>query len=690
MANEVKKAVEEKEESSGLGALIGFTAAAAIPFLRPFRNLSKTKSALDTINRANAARTTATETLVPKMLPAPKGIAGVPTKIKYNIVQRQPQIEPLINDRADAFKAVRGVPLDEQPPQLLFGSSLYDQVKLFPKDKAKADDWLNMFKQKQNVKYSDGRSASVDAEELFDANIAAFDKSGNLTGGLLKAAKDLNIEVDKRLLLKQVQLNPFNQLALTKYKMPKGIDENQSNIVGAVVKARDYLSNKYTTTDNATMRNMTNMIYNELDDSVKSLSELSLRGGGEMLARNNIKTDVIRIKRALKDVLKVTSDPQDQQMLNDTLRIVNGSTEKMLTALSGKIKAPTHAGSSEYGTYRLPGETNPGELVWHFPKTIKRNLINDRSHWDDARQPVVHALYGTRYTPKGEKVISINEVQADVNQAVLKDLAEGKVRMNPFGKETERELLSGGLQPLRDKVNSILKKGIYATDDELYQMNKAMQTLRGQRIAIKGQEALPREATTDYMPFLNTKNYNDLALKTVIKEAADDGAQWVSVIPVNAMSRGNGIVPGNELAYGYANGAGVGGQGKGVLPELMKKLANQYKTEAKTIQVTLSDPDKPYKLVKEIEVAKYGAKGGERIGTETVKHHVRAFRTEDEAFRYLKRNEGPSGAVEFIAKDDPMLYMNMYALRITPDMLNKPMKLYKHEGGLINNVFKPL
>jgi hypothetical protein len=58
------------------------------------------------------------------MLPAPKGIAGVPTKIKYDIVQRQPQIEPLINDRADAFKAVRGVPLDEQPPQLLFGSSL--------------------------------------------------------------------------------------------------------------------------------------------------------------------------------------------------------------------------------------------------------------------------------------------------------------------------------------------------------------------------------------------------------------------------------------------------------------------------------------------------------------------------------------------------------------------------------------
>jgi hypothetical protein len=690
MANEVKKAVEEKEESSGLGALIGFTAAAAIPFLRPFRNLSKAKRAFDTINSSNAARTTATETLLPKMLPAPKGggIAAVPTKIKYDLVPRQPQIEPLINDRAEAFKAVRGVPLDEQSPQLLFGSSLYDQVKLFPKDKARADDWLNMFKQKQNVKYSDGRSASIDAEELFDANIAAFDKSGNLTGGLLKAAKDLNIEVDKNLLLKQVQLNPFNQLALSKYKMPKGLEENKATLINSISKARDYLSNKYTTTDNTTMRNMTNMIYNDLDDSVKSLSE-NLSGLDIMVSRNFIKTDVNRAKTALKDALKQVSDPQDKQMLNDTIRVLNGTSEEILTSLSGKVKIPTHIGS-EYGTYRLPGESNPGEFVWHFPRAIDRNLKNSGYHWDDAQQPVVHAMYGTRYTPKGEKVFSINEIQADVNQKVLKDMAGGKVRMNPFGKDTEKELLAGGLQPLRDKIDSVVKKGIYATDKELYEMNKAMQTLRGSRNSMRGQAALSNDATTDYMPFLNTKNYNDLALKTIIKEAADDGAQWVSVVPANAMSRGNGIVPGNELAYGYSNGSGVGQQGKGILPELMKKLANQYKTEAKTIQVALSDPNKPYKIIVEKEVVKYSSKGGNRIGSEKVKHHQAAFDTEAEALRFIKRQGQGEHPIEFIAKDDPTLYMNMYALKITPDMLNKPMKLYKHEGGLINNVFTPL
>ena len=42
----------------------------------------------------------------------------------------------------------------------------------------------------------------------------------------------------------------------------------------------------------------------------------------------------------------------------------------------------------------------------------------------------------------------------------------------------------------------------------------------------------------------------------------------------------------------------------------------------------------------------------------------------------------------YIDKDNPELYDLMFALKITPDMLNKPMKLYKHEGGLIEDIFK--
>jgi len=46
--------------------------------------------------------------------------------------------------------------------------------------------------------------------------------------------------------------------------------------------------------------------------------------------------------------------------------------------------------------------------------------------------------------------------------------------------------------------------------------------------------------------------------------------------------------------------------------------------------------------------------------------------------------------MEYIPANDPENYLNMFALRISPDMINKPMKLYKSKGGFIENVFKPL
>jgi hypothetical protein len=49
---------------------------------------------------------------------------------------------------------------------------------------------------------------------------------------------------------------------------------------------------------------------------------------------------------------------------------------------------------------------------------------------------------------------------------------------------------------------------------------------------------------------------------------------------------------------------------------------------------------------------------------------------------------GEGGKIEFIPKDNPELYDLMYALRVTPDMANKPFKLYKRTGGLIEDIFK--
>lgn len=691
MADEIKKTSQEKDSSAGLGALVGFTAAAAIPFLRPFRNIGKVKRALDVTKAENAARTTANEQLMPKLLPAPKGITALkPQKVKYEIQRRPEKINPLVNDRDDILRKAANVAYDDREPQLMFGSALYDQIKMFPKQTAKADEWIKFLKTRQNVKYQDGRSASVDTEELFDTNMALFDKSGALTGGLLKTAKDMNMIVDKNLLLRQVRKNPFNELELKKFKTPSSIARNVGELETGIERVAKMLETKYLDETGAALAAPKIAQLRELIQNVKNQI-------GSDMNRNsiNLAANTAEMKSALRNILAQVNDPQDVQLINRAIATVNGTVEDIAKTINnpGKVKLPVHATGQEYGTYRMVGEENPGEFVWKFkaqPPTVNYDGVLGRSH-NFGKFPVVHAMYGTRFTPNGQKVVSINEIQADIQQKVFDHVKGGKVRVNPFGRETEKELLAANLQPQRDIIAKIMKKGIYATDDELFELNKAFNTLKSQSNVIRrGAANISEDAQTAYLPFYNNKNYTDLALKTIVKEAGDDGAQWVSVVPVEYMSRGNGAITGNQIAYGFANGKGHKKKGMAVIPELMKKLANQYKTEAKVIQVSKSDPKKPYKIVQKKEVDRFDGTGGSRgdkIETFTTEQHTRAFATENEA-KSFARDYG--GTVKYVPANDPDNYLNMFALRISPDMVNKPMKLYKSKGGLIENIFKPL
>ena len=697
MADVEKKLLEEKEESGGLGTLIGLGAAATIPFLRPFRNISKVKRALDTVNRENAKRTAASEVLTPVIKSPKTGLEAFrpPTKVNYGKQVKAPSptvnVNPLVNDRENILRNEAAMSFAEKNPQSMFGSALYDQIKMFPKDKATPDEWLKFFNQKKGVKYNDGRSASIDAEELFDSNIAAMDKSGNLVGGLFKTAKDMNMAVDKNTLLAQVRQNPFNKLELRRYMSPSGLDDSVEGMVGEAEKIKKILSTKYLDETGAPIAQ--NLVSN-IDDVLSSMRRPSFARSNSMEGSiTNINAASSGLRGALKEALDKVQDPQDRQLINQAIRNINGLAEEGVMKVKSVPRLPQHASSSEYGTYRLEGEQNPGEFVWHFgqgkaPAGPGRHT--DRYHWADAKQPVVHTMYGTRYTPQGQKVISINEVQADVQQAVTKDvLKNGKVRYNPEGREVANSLIVDNMNAPRETIDRLMKKGLYMTADDKYQLSKAFNQLKAGRKSLRGSEAVNTDSLTDYLPFFNSKNYADLALKTTIKAAGDDGAQWVSVIPVNMISRGNGAVKGNQQFYGYATGKGFQKKGEAILPELMRKLSKQYKTEAKTIQVTLSDPKRPYKIVSTRDIKRYdGDKNSPGTAVETFKekYHSQAFKTKEDAIA-----AGFDEAdIKFIPEGDPNLYMNTYALRISPDMIQKPMKLYKKEGGLIENVFRPL
>jgi hypothetical protein len=674
MSEQTKKAQEQKDDTAGLGTLVGITALAALPFLKPIRSYVKQKLAKETIESqagTNIPRVVAGEAqVVPQITYSPDK-----TKINYMVKQKQPQIEPLLNDR----------PFESKP---MFGSALYDAIKTSPAEEMLADDWLKFFKSKTNTKYNDGRSSSIQMEELFDTNIANVDPQGNLVGGLLAAAKNINAPINKELLLSQVKNNPINKMKLVEFKAP----ENFQGSIGAVEDQ---------------VKNVLDTIRKKYPGSLSGISDLEkalqmskgVRINNAQFSGSNLSdTTIQNLGQIFRDGLKKLNvkgiDPQDKSIFENALKTVNAETEKLVMAARSPYKLQHN--SQEVGQYKLPGETNPVEMVWYYPEKIATNRSSS-SHFripdvktSGESQPLVHAMYGTRFTPKGEKVLSINEIQADVQQSVFEQVKEeGKKRINPFNKEAQVGLLIKPKEQVKEKINEILKKGMYRTEEEGNQLNKLLQEDTIMRKGITPQNEI---SGADYLPMFDTKQYTDYAVKTIARRAAEQGNQYVSVVPVNYISRGKGAIPGNELVYGYANGKGVAKKGEAIVPEAMRKLANQYKTEAKTIQVSKSDPESPFKVVQVKKVKRFDKNpdkfdDAKELEEFKVNHHVAAFKNEQDAKSFLS-GYGEGGKIEFIPKDSPELYDLMYALRVTPDMANKPFKLYKHTGGLIEDIFK--
>jgi hypothetical protein len=679
MVEQTKKAQEQKDDTAGLGTLVGITALAAVPFLKPIRSYVKQKLAKETIESqagTKIPRVVADEAqVVPQITYSPDK-----TKVNYMVKQKQPQIEPLLNDR----------PFESKP---MFGSALYDAIKTSPAEEMLADDWLKFFKTKQNVKYNDGRSASIQMEELFDTNIADLDPKGNLVGGLLSAAKNINAPINKELLLTQVKNNPINRMKLVEFKAP----ENFQGSIGAI---DTQIKNVYDTVRKKYPEALAGDQVSGISDLQKALQMVQgIRLNNAQFSGSNLSDTTLQsLGQIFRDSLKKLNvkgiDPQDKSIFENALKTVNAETEKLVMAARSPYKLQHN--SSEIGQYKLPGETNPVEMVWYYPEKIPTNRLSG-SHFripdvktSGESQPLVHAMYGTRYTPKGEKVLSINEIQADIQQSVFEKVKEdGMKRINPFNKEAEAGLLIKPREELGQKINAILKKGMYRTEDEGYQLEKL---LGEQRLIKKGLAAEKTANATDFLPMYDTKQYTDYAVKTIARRAAEQGDQWVSVVPVSYISRGKGAIPGNELVYGYANGKGVAKKGEAIVPETMRKLANQYKTEAKTIQVSKSDPESPFKVVQVKKVKRFDKNpdkfdDAKELEEFKVNHHVAAFKNEQDAKNFLS-GYGEGGKIEFIPKDSPELYDLMYALRVTPDMANKPFKLYKHTGGLIEDIFK--
>ena len=554
-----------------------------------------------------------------------------------------------------------------------FGSSTYDWVMRKGRGTYTADEWIDHLTSTRKVnfkvfgkpssriertekrfKYDSGpfagKEVNISKEELFDTNIATFNEVGDLTGGLLAAAKKFNIKLNANDLGAMVKLNPLNRL--------KPIELGTNPAAAEAFEIANKNAKNYVQALQVKHRG-TSSLKDNLDELQYQLQSEGAPSKAQLANMNEY------LKKSTSEL------PIDQKKaLNKFIGEVNNKA------------GPMQLSKTQYGnetSYTLQGGKNYRETIMTLPEEIptNRNPFNKGGHFTsqvgDANN-IYHIRFDTRFTPEGKKVFMINEIQSDVNQSIAKSLTkaqqiDGANRINPFQRDIEMKLILGE----RDRLIKAFQEAVTKGDDlnqNVLASAMAKNTKELQKMAMGG-----KRSNYDYFPLVESDQYGDHALKYLLQKAAKENVDYVAVAPFDKLSFRQGYKAGNERFYGYASGKGINKSGSAVMPTLMKKAARLYDSKAGPTKISLSDPSRPYKTVR-TEEFKYPDKhklSGKRIKST---YHENSI-------------QGPSDNYAFIETSNPNLYFDAYAIKVNP-IMRGTQKTYKALGGLVVDMFKPI
>jgi hypothetical protein len=561
-----------------------------------------------------------------------------------------------------------------------FGSSTYDWVMRKGRGKYDADEWIDhltstrkinfkifgqpaqkTIREQKRFKYDSGpfagKEVNVSKEELFDSNVAVFNEAGDLTGGLLYAAKKFGLKLDANEVGDMLKLNPVNRLQAIELGTPKGAMESYTQVAKNAQNSVRDLQVKYK--DNITIKE-------DLDDIQYYLT------GGESYKKAALET-INKTAKRLSDM-----NPEDQKLLNKVIGEIN---EKAVPLR----KTKTYYGNES--NYTLQGGNDYRETIFTLPEDIvtNRSVRNKGGHFSEVlpdTNNIYHIRYDTRFTPDGKKVFMINEIQSDVNQSIAKALTKaqqigGERRINPFNAEVEINLLISRRGQMMDDLNKAIESNnfgsVNAIKSSLDDVNKKLQRLT----TSKGYD----DKVKDYFPLVESDAYGDHAVKYLLQKAARENVDYVAVAPFDKLSFRQGFKEGNERFYGYANGKGIGKKGKAVLPDVMSKVARFYNTKAGSTKISLSDPTKPYKTM---GTDKFKYPDNHPLKGKEIKsdYHVTA---QESPFR---ETMGP-GTFKNIPDGDPRLYFDAFAIKVSP-VMRQTQKTYKSQGGLVVDLYNTI
>ena len=683
----------------------------------------------------------------------------VPTKVQRAAEVRPAEYQQFI----DQFKQLKDTsvqkPLTMGGTKERFGSALYDYLAQHSANKPlPAETWIKEFTNFNRLaslsipKEGARIKASITKEELFDTNIAKFDKDGKIVGGFLDIARLNNLPVSKLDLMQLVEKSPGANMIIKRFKvqepevMVSKVDDIYANTKTTVSEIRKKLDEWAQT--NLTDKNQG--YYNSLKDYLTKTENMVLRGKAvteKNLLQGSDPRDIgtTYFEEAYKDINTALKGMKSQLNLdlNESETIVNSMINinnninnfKRSHSLQKTQDLLPRYGGGNASTYRVSGAEDYIEDVAYIKNMpMGRDVVpgkaGGQTHFSKvAEVPLNNQVYHVRYGKRSlegnpnKKVYAIDEIQSDVQALMIEKDPERLKVFNPYGTDQQFNQANTALNILKNKMKDIAAKGGAITDKdkaEYWKLSQNFDELRKKTMnasnvsegASGKQWELGDYEKYPFLPFFDRSSYGDHALKQVLKTAAENNVEWVVVNPVerlhalrNLGQRDGGNYYGklgdwefyghytgkagkqNVKAFTDKRGEAVSTNPRqnAVIPDRMIDLAKQYNSEAKTINVSLSDPEKPYKIVKDLNLRVDDAKvlG---IPPKLRKQHIAAFKTEEEANAYMEAT-GSSGTIVKMEANDPALYYPAFGIKVTDSMKGTPFKLYKKEGGLVVNIF---
>ena len=619
----------------------------------------------------------------------------------------------------------------------LVGSSTFDRVMEAPFDKGTAKQWTDWLTKanRADLKVSTGPLAGVSRrvtpDELEELNLIKFDKQGKGVDGFLKVMDDQNIPVDRDTLLSMVRNSPINSLQTLRFGVRGDPEAEMLDVFTQFKTASNKIPNKTTLTDELSgdISSDLRMIVNNLEN------QQGVIGSSNYTA---VQDKLIKLGREV-------DNPQDfsgiLQSFNKSVGDYNKYGKQIELPAPLRFRKDKRSDSGYFPAYKsqtsyaIQAGENYTEDVIFFPRAVP-NVKGGRFKQIDGAHFVDNEIGFIRYddlpNPKlGSRHLRVSEAQTDVHSpqfSSYKDTREDyfSSKKNPFNTDGAVKILKKQRDELLEKRAPYeeLGRGIAGLTrsqrQELARVNYEIGQLEKSGMSKLLQGSQIEETTAAPL----SKSWPDYVAKSMLRTMAERNINALSIVP-SSMNKGIKMPGGtsklgDEINYGLMDGKAVIRDSNGRLKKTsqlatmvapLKKLANQYGAKFEIAPMPKSNPDKPFKIIKEVtmkgsdDVVRLGRKHyNKKIGDQYIfEDHIGAARTLDEAEDLLKIREkdnfGESGSIRYLIKEigaeNPDLYEMVPTFIASDDVLKKfllPMKAYMNVGGFVDktNIFKGL